>query len=420
MKTTLKVLPRTQALILAGGRGERLDPLSLSRPKPIVPFGGVFRIIDFTLSNCLNSALSRVWLLTQYRHEQLHAYIQQGWTKVWKDSRHWYAGALVCVSPTDGKRYRGTADAVFQNIPIIEADEPDFILILSGDHIYKMDYRDLIERHSETGADLTIATVECPLQGANHFGVVEVDRNFRVTGFQEKPLRPCPLPARPAVALVSMGVYVFKTDVLVQTLLTHCGIGRGYDFGHDVIPSLVDSGGTFAYDFRDTEHDSPCYWRDIGTLDNYYEASMDLVRPQAPFNPYIKDGWQSPVLPSQIGASVCGTAHVSRSVLSPGVRIEEDASVEDSVLMPGVRVEKGARIRRAIVEEGVTVPVDFRAGFDPERDRDHCTVTGAGVVVISGTPKQDKLPLTPFERVVTFSADRNHKKSCDSRQHLKF
>jgi glucose-1-phosphate adenylyltransferase len=357
MSTTMKVLPRTHALILAGGRGERLNPLTLFRPKPALSFGGIFRVIDFTLLNCLNSALGRVSLLTQYRHHELHEYVRQSWSEGWRNSARCGKGSVACLPPACGKRYRGTADAVFQNIGVLRSDKPEFVLILSGDHICDMDYRDLIRQHAQTDADLTIAAVEHPIEDAHHFGVLEVDQNFRVVGFQEKPVHPRALPARPAMALVSMGVYVFKTDVLVQTLLDHCGAEERYDFGHDIIPSLIHSACTYAYDFRDDAQDSPGYWRDIGTLDSYYEASMDLVRARPFFNPYIKDGWHSRIVrPLDIGAGVCGTALVSHSVLSSGVQIEEDASVEDSVLMPGVRVGKGARIRRAIVGEGVQVP----------------------------------------------------------------
>ena len=214
-------LPRTQALILAGGRGERLFPLTALRPKPAIPFGGVFRIVDFTLSNCLNSKVSRVALLTQYRHDELHSYIRNFWSEVWS-ARRQGADPLICLPPTSGKRYRGTADAVFQNVSIIESGRGENVLILSGDHVYRMDYRELLARHVETNADVTIATVEHPLKDAAHFGVVEVEEDFRVTGFEEKPAAPLGMPLRPHMALISMGVYVFKRDVLVRSLVEHC------------------------------------------------------------------------------------------------------------------------------------------------------------------------------------------------------
>ena len=380
-------LQRTQALILAGGRGERLFPLTVSRPKPALPFGGIFRIIDFTLLNCLNSKLGQVALLTQYRHDELHSYIRQSWGDRWNTPGQGRP-PLICLPPTSGKRYRGTADAVYQNLSVIHSNRSENVLIVSGDHVYQMDYRELLAQHLETNADVTIATIEHPLEDAAHFGVVEVDPDFRVAGFQEKPVEPRALPLRPHMALISMGVYVFKKDVLARTLIQNCERGFGYDFGHHVIPSLIGSARVYAYDFRDEAAGSPRYWRDIGTIDSYHSASMDLVRPQASFNPYAKDGWHSrPTVPLQTGASVSGSAQASHSVLSPGVRIDEDASVEDSVLMPGVRVGKGAQLRRAIIEEGVQIPPGCRIGWDVEQDRKHHTVSRSGVVVVSESPK---------------------------------
>ena len=391
MSETTHILPRTQALILAGGQGERLYPLTLSRPKPAVPFGGAFRIIDFTLWNCLKSGLDRVSVLTQHRREQLHAYIRDAWGEMWRTTSLGRT-PLLCLPPTNGKRYRGTADAVFQNMGVLASEKPDFVLILAGDHVYDMDYRDIIQHHAETNADLTLATVEHPLEDASHFGVVEVDREFKVIGFQEKPREPRTLPWRPAMALVSMGVYVFKTAVLARALLEHCDTGRGYDFGHDMIPSLVRSGRSYAYDFRDEAQDSPRYWRDIGTLDSYYESSMDLVGPHAALKPHLNDCWHLPTaLARTVRTRVSSNARVSQSVLSDGVRIEEGAWVEDSVLMPGVSVGKGARIRHAIVQDGVHIPAGLEVGVDLEGDRNHYLVTDAGVVIVSGGLQQKGL-----------------------------
>ena len=382
--TSRNGLPRMQALILAGGRGERLFPLTASRPKPAIPFGGHYRIIDFTLLNCLNSKVGQVAMLTQYRHEELHRYIRQRWSEFWNNpgdgSRH-----LVCLPPPSGKQYRGTADAVFQNLPGIHSNGSEHVVILSGDHVYAMDYRELLSRHVETNADVTIATVEHPLQDATHFGVVEVDTNFRVTGFQEKPRGPRPLPLRPDMALISMGVYVFKTDVLTHSLLENCERAFGYDFGHHIIPALIGCARVFAFDFRDEVEDSPRYWRDIGTIDSYYRASMDLVQPMAPFKAHMSGAWHSAALP-EVAARVSSSAHASHSVLSSGVRIEKNASIENSVLMPGVRVGQGARIRRAIIEEGVQIPADFRVGWNIEHDQTHYTISPNGVVVVSETP----------------------------------
>jgi glucose-1-phosphate adenylyltransferase len=392
--TTVRELAHTHAFILAGGKGERLHPLTVSRPKPAVSFGGIFRIIDFTLLNCLHSGLGRVTLLTQYRYEELHRYIREGWRDLWYSASS-DLEPLACVAPMSGKQYRGTADAVFQNADLLHA-ATEFVLVLSGDHIYQMDYRDLLRQHVETNADLTIATVEYPLREASRFGVVQVDENFRVTGFEEKPASPRPLPSDPSMSLVSMGVYVFKKTVLLGSLRAICDSGLGFDFGQDIIPVLIHAMRTHAYDFRSRNQDAPRYWRDIGTIDAYYAASMDIAQADAPFEPYTNDGWPSQPTrhPSlNTAASVRqslprldANARVSRTVLSPGVHVEHSAMVHDSVLMPGVHVGKGAQLRRAIVEEGVHIPAGFRAGFDVEDDRRHHTVSEMGVVVITQKP----------------------------------
>jgi glucose-1-phosphate adenylyltransferase len=391
------VAARTFTFILAGGEGRRLSPLTRHRPKPAVSFGGMFRIIDFTLSNCLHSGIGRVSLVTQYRHEELYRYIRDGWSDLWNNAGQPERSPLGFLPAMSGNRYRGTADAVFQNSALLESDSAELVLVLSGDHIYQMDYRDFLRQHMETGADLTIGTVEHPLGGASHFGVVEVDQNLMVTGFEEKPENPRPLPSRPSMALVSMGVYVFKKTVILESLRRLCGTAQGYDFGHDIIPSLIRSGRTYAYDFRDKAQVSPRYWRDIGTVDAYYEASMDLVAPYRPFDPYANDGWPSqptryPVLMGSTEARLSpgSDSRVTRSVLSPDVHLEEGVIVADSVLMPGVRIGQGARLQRTIVEEGVHVPAGFQAGFDLDQDLEHHTVTEAGVVVVSQTPANSK------------------------------
>jgi glucose-1-phosphate adenylyltransferase len=390
MSIATLVTPSVQTLIMAGGQGDRLYPLTASRPKPAVPFGGVFRIVDFTLSNCLNSGLSRVSLLTQYRHKELQNYLRQSWCGLWTRMTR---EPLVCLPPSGGTRYRGTADAVFQNIGALRQGGTEFVLILSGDQVYHMDYRKLLRYHAETNADLTIATVEHSLTAAQHFGVVETDRVHGVVGFQEKPSDPRSMPSHPARALVSMGVYAFKRDVLIRALSEHCHKEKGYDFGHDIIPSLIGSGRIRAYDFRDEATDLPRYWRDIGTVDSYYETSMDLLRPETPFDPYENDDWPSypaHYQSSHVNVHLRSNCPVSRSILSNGVRIEEGGVIESSVLMSGVWVGKDTKIRHAIIEEGVHIPAGFQIGFDLENDRKHYFVTGAGVVVVSQTPKHTR------------------------------
>jgi glucose-1-phosphate adenylyltransferase len=394
----------TQVLILAGGEGERLLPLTMCRPKPAIPFGGTFRIIDFTLFNCLDSGLTEAALLTQYKREELEAYIRTRW------SERWYRRTgLRCLSPVSGKRYRGTADAVFQNLPVISPKKVQHVLILSGDHVYRMDYRELLRQHAETDADVTISTVECPLRFAKDFGVVEVGSDFKVAGFVEKPREPRPLPQRPGVALISMGVYVFKMQALVEILHNNCNNGSGYDFGHHVIPSLIGSARVYAYDFRDEALKTPCYWRDIGTIDSYYAACMDFSSPNPPFDPYGNCGRDYGHATPPV-ASLSGDAFVSRTMLSAGVRIEGNSAIEDSVLMPGARVGEGARLRRAIIEENVQIPSGFIVGWDLEEDRMCHVVSPGGVVVVSRTPQRRKpTPFrTPRERTaVAYSTARS-------------
>lgn len=398
---------------MAGGQGERLYPLTASKPKPAVPFGGVFRIVDFTLSNCLNSGLSRTSLLTQYKHEALQAYIDQSWSRLWnKMTRE----PLMCLPPNEGNLYRGTADAVFQNIPTLRKGQPKFVLILSGDQVYQMDYRELLRHHAETHADLTIATVEHPLTAAKHFGVVEVDTEHRVVGFQEKPPTPRSVPSRPDGALISMGVYAFKTEMLLQVLSQNCDREKRYDFGHHIIPSLIGAAHIRAYEFRDKAKGVPRYWRDIGTLDTYHDASMDLVRTETPSDLWANADWpfypryETPShfgsiygrtlsgLPSQPLASLRTNCRVKRSILSPSVRIEDGGVIESSVLMSQVSVGKNTRIRNAIIEEGVHIPAGFEIGFDPENDRKHYFVTDAGIVVVSHTPKNSRPILVCVQR----------------------
>ena len=380
--------PSTQVLILAGGEGERLLPLTMFRPKPALPFGGILRLIDFTLFNCLNSGLMDVGILTQYRHADLATCISEDWYHLW--SRSGGAEPIRCLPPASGKRYRGTADAIFQNLPAISPKKPEHVLILSGDHVYNMDYRELLRQHLETDADVTISTIEYPLRDAARFGVLEVDRDFKVTAFIEKPANPEGMPHRPGTALINIGVYVFKAQVLQESLHENCGIGLGYDFGHHVIPALIDSARVYAHDFRDKASNAPSYWRDIGTIDSYYEASMDVVRPNSPFPLSDRQYSGSVGLGKWPASSLSGNALVSKTVLSSGVRIEGDAEIESSVLMPGVRVAKGARIRGAIIEEGVQIPAGFTVGLDLAEDRKFHTVSPGGVVVVSCTPRSKR------------------------------
>ena len=408
MNSEAALRARTQTFILAGGQGRRLHPLTDSRPKPAVSFGGMFRIIDFTLSNCYYSGLRHVSLLTQHRYEDLHRYVRGGWSELWNSTEGPACRApLGLLPPPGGKQYRGTADAVFQNIELLQSDRTEYVLVLAGDHVYQMNYASLLRRHAETNADLTVATVEHPLADASHFGVVEVNRHFKITGFEEKPASPRPLRRKPSAALVSMGIYVFKKSVLLDSLHDFCETGRGCDFGHDIIPALVRSGFAYAYDFRDDARDLPRYWRDIGTIDAYYQASMDLLGSDPPFDPYANEEYPSQPTrhPSFNGWRPSGSplreprnGHITGSIVSPDVELAKGVTVEASVVLPGVRIGRNARLRRVIVEEGTRIPEGFQAGFDLERDLRHQTVTENGVVVVRN------LPSLTNARVVHFAA----------------
>jgi glucose-1-phosphate adenylyltransferase len=295
----------------------------------------------------------------------------------------------MCLTPLRGKQYRGTADAVLQNLSLVKSKDPEFVIILSGDHVYHMDYTRLLQQHIQTNADLTLATVPHPLKDAHHFGVVEVDRDATVVGFVEKPAQPQALPSNSAMALVNMGVYIFKADVLAQTILDVCDTGAGADFGRDVIPTLIPSNRVFAYEHCHEISKAPLYWRDIGTIESFYDASMDALKSDPPFDPFLNESHPSkptrhPALDgiAPFPAQVHKSAQVTRSVVSAGVEVGENATVEDSILMPGVRVGRGARLRRVIVEESITLPEQYSAGFDLTHARRAHAITDKGIIVV--------------------------------------
>ncbi|HEX4824950.1 MAG TPA: glucose-1-phosphate adenylyltransferase [Candidatus Polarisedimenticolaceae bacterium] len=400
------ILGDALAIVMAGGQGERLYPLTRDRGKPAVPFGGTYRVIDFTLSNCLNSGLRKIYVLTQYKSGSLERHVRIGWGPLFSDELDEY---IQCVPPQlrIGQRwYQGTADAVYQNVYLLEQERPRYVLILSGDHVYKMDYAKLIEFHEEKGAIATVAAVEVPVGDASSFGVIAVDEENRITRFEEKPATPTPVPGRPDTALVNMGVYVFDTDTLVRALAADARQESRHDFGHDILPGLVPGGGLFVYPFVDENKKSARYWRDIGTLDSYYEASMDLVAVEPVFNLYDKEwpirtmarylppaktvfaqeepgGRLGIVLDSLVsGGVIVSGGRVERSVLGPEVRVNSYAKVADCVLMDGVDVGRHARLTKAIVDKGVRVPPHFVVGENAEDDKKRFQVTPSGVVVI--------------------------------------
>ena len=372
-----------------------------------MPFGGHYRIIDFTLSNCINSGLRKIYALTQYKSASLERHIKLGWDPLFTpELGEW----IYTVPPQQriGRRwYLGTADAVYQNFYLLERERPDRVVILSGDHVYKMDYSKLVEAHEAAGAVATVAAVEVPLEQASSYGVVEVDAESRITAFREKPECAAPIPGKPDRVLANMGIYCFETDALFDALRTDAGQDSLHDFGHNILPSLVAGGKLLAYPFVDENRKATLYWRDVGTIDAYWNASMDLVAVDPLFNLYDRDWpirtWHDGQLPPVktvfaqeepggragrvLDSLVCAGVIVSggrveRSILSPGVRINSYADVAESVLMEGVIVGRHARLRRTIVDKGVSIPEGFVVGIDPEADRERFTVSPEGVVVI--------------------------------------
>ena len=392
--------------IMAGGKGERLNPLTRDRAKPAVPFGGIYRIIDFTLSNCVNSGLRRVYVLIQYKSFSLQKHILAGWDVVSSQ-----LGEFIDVIPAQQRVnsdwYKGTADAIYQNIYTIQDQDPELILILAGDHIYKMDYRKMIAFHREMKADMTVACIKMSKETSANFGVIEVDRKNRVGGFQEKPENPKTIPTDKDKIFASMGIYLFSKDVLLDELATDAkDKASEHDFGKNVIPQMLkDKRNIFVYNFVD-QNDQPKYWRDIGTRDAYYQANMDLVKPNPEFNLYDRE-WPLRTFHEQYppikiintqenekntkgfvvdsivsGGCVINAAEVSQSVLSSNVKIEPKAAVHASVLMESVIIGENAKIKNAIIDKEVTIPPNSKIGYDLEKDKKRFDVTTSGIVIV--------------------------------------
>jgi glucose-1-phosphate adenylyltransferase len=408
-------------LILAGGKGTRLDPLTRDRAKPAVPFGGLYRIIDFTLSNCINSDLRRIYVLTQYKARSLDRHIMAGWGFLSRELEE-YVEVLPPQQRIDEHWYKGTADAIYQNIYSIEKAEPNYILILAGDHIYKMDYGDMIRAHLDRKADLTIGCIPVPIREGSSFGILHADAQDRVIRFQEKPREPPPMPDDANMCLASMGIYVFTSRPMYELLCQDATRpGSDHDFGKNIIPAMIENHRVLVFRFRDKNRKAIPYWRDVGTLDAYYQANMDLIEIDPVLNLYDKE-WlirtYQPQLPppkfvfsdeghrdharrgeahdSMVcqGCIVSG-GHVRRSILSPNVRVNSYALVENSILFDGVDVGRHCRIRRAIIDKDVKIPPNSTIGYDLEHDRQRgFTVTDQGVVVIA----KAELPETFAER----------------------
>ncbi|HET8646307.1 MAG TPA: glucose-1-phosphate adenylyltransferase [Vicinamibacteria bacterium] len=392
------------AILLAGGAGERLYPLTRDRAKPAVSFGGAYRVIDFTLSNCVNSGLRKIFIATQYKAQSLNRHVRMGWSVVNPE-----LGEFIEILPPQKRVgenwYLGTADAVYQNLYSLQREQPRWVIILSADHIYKMDYGRMLDVHIARGAALTIGAIDVPLADSRRFGILDVDEDGRVSGFQEKPLTARSLPWHEGWCLASMGIYIFDVELLVRELRRDAEQPSSHDFGRDIIPRLVGGGDkVYAHLFWDENKKEARYWRDIGTLDAYYEASMDLVQIDPVFNLYDPDWplrtYQPQYPPAKfvfdedhrrgsavqslvsMGCIVSGSS-VLRSILSPGTRVHSYCAIEDSILMPNTTVHRYCRIRRAIVDREVEVPRGAVIGYDPAEDRRRHTVTEGGVVVVT-------------------------------------
>ncbi|BAU48670.1 glucose-1-phosphate adenylyltransferase [Sulfurifustis variabilis] len=394
----------TLALILAGGRGSRLKDLTNWRAKPAVPFGGKFRIIDFPLSNCINSGIRRIGVLTQYKAHSLIQHIQKGWGFLRGEF-----GEFVELMPAQQRIqpswYLGTADAVYQNLDIIRNHGPDFVLILAGDHIYKMDYGPMIAFHVERQADLTVGCIEVPVHEGRDFGIVAVGEGGRIVEFQEKPEHPKPIPGSEELALASMGIYVFNTAFLIEQLIKDADNPKSaHDFGKDIIPAALEKYRVIAYPFRDVQSGQRGYWRDVGTVDAFWLANLELADAVPDLNLY-DTAWpiwtyQEQLPPAKFiydeedrlglavnsmvsgGCIICG-AVVRHSLLFSNVRVDSDASVTDSVVLPNVEIERGCRIRRAVIDKGCRLPAGTVIGENTEEDAKRYFISPRGIVLVT-------------------------------------
>jgi len=395
----------TIALILAGGRGSRLKAMTDWRAKPAVPFGGKFRIIDFPLSNCINSDIRKIGILTQYKADSLIRHIQQGWGFLRGEF-----GEYVDLMPAQQRHdehswYQGTADAIFQNIDILRIRNPEFILVLAGDHIYKMDYSAMLADHVANDADLTIGCIEVPLEDAKEFGVMDVDVNRRVKAFVEKPANPPKMPGREDSALASMGIYIFNATFLFEQLIKDADTpGSSRDFGKDIIPSVIHKYRVNAYPFLDLQSGEQSYWRDVGTIDAYWAANMELIGVQPDLNLY-DDKWpiwtyQAQTPPAKFvfddddrrgqaidsmvsGGCVISGSTVKHSLLFSQVRVNSYTTVKDSVVMPDVNIGRHCRITKAIIEKGCNIPEGTVIGEDRAEDEKRFYVSAGGVVLVT-------------------------------------
>lgn len=399
-----RLTKNTLGLILAGGCGSRLNQLTRWRAKPAVPFGGQFRIIDFALSNCVNSGIRRIGVLTQYKAHSLIRHIQRGWGFLHGEFDE-FVELLPAQQRLESCWYLGTADAVYQNLDIIRNHNPRYVLILAGDHIYKMDYGPMLAYHVEKGAELTIGCLEMPVEQASDFGVMRVDLQHRVTDFNEKPEQPATLPDRPDRALISMGIYIFDSQFLTEQLINDAdNIDSQHDFGHDLIPALIRNHRVYAYRFQDVDQKRPAYWRDVGTVDAYWRSNLELIGVTPELNLYDREWpiWtyreQTPpakfvfdephrrgiAIDSMIsGGCIISGAIIRHSLLFNNVSVDEGSRVENSVILPEVRIGKQCQIKNAIIDKGAVLPDNTVIGDNPQRDAEHFYVSPGGVVLVT-------------------------------------
>jgi len=403
-------LRRLLAIVLAGGAGKRLYPLTMERAKPAVPFGGIYRIIDFTLSNCINSNIRKVLVLPQYKSDSLDRHLRQAWNIF-----HYDLGEYIFSIPPQQRVsehwYQGTCDAIYQNIYTMESINPKYVMILSGDHIYKMNYAEMLDFHVSKHAEMTIATIEVSKKEAKGFGVMEIDDSFKVSGFHEKPEEPVTLPNDSEHSMASMGVYIFNTDTLFQMVNEDSKENTEHDFGKNIIPRMIQNKSkVYAYNFKDENKKKAKYWRDVGTIQAYWEANMDLVSVDPSFNLYDME-WpirsfhcQAPPAKTVFASKASGDNETSRmgmaldsmisngciisggevrnSVLSPNVRVNSYSLVENSVIFSDVNIGRYAKIRNTIIDKGVTIPPYEVIGYNSEEDRKRYFVNEQGIVII--------------------------------------
>jgi glucose-1-phosphate adenylyltransferase len=394
----------TLAMIMAGGRGSRLKDLTRWRAKPAVPFGGKFRIIDFVLSNCVNSGIRQIGLLTQYKSHSLIQHVQKGWNFMRGEFGE-FVELLPAQQRIEEQWYAGTADAIYQNIDIIRNHAPDYVLILAGDHIYKMDYGPMIAAHVDTKADITVGCIEVPLEKASEFGVMSVDTNWKIDDFKEKPKRPEPSPNNPTMAMASMGIYVFDAKFLYELLIEDAdNVESAHDFGKDVVPKLVEKYQAYAYPFRDVQNNnSSAYWRDVGTVDAFWQANLELIGITPELNLYDEDWpiwtYQEQLPPAKFifddedrrgmavdsmvsGGCLISGSVVRHSLLFSNVNVNSYSEVEDSVILPDVEIGRNCKIKRTIIDRGCKIPDEMEIGIDLAKDRDRFFVSPGGVVLV--------------------------------------